>query len=287
MKNLKNRSEALALSALFALFRTLPLDTASALGGRLARAIGPMLSAHKTARNNLAMALPELSPQDTKTLLSSMWDNLGRVAAELPHLPGDTLYNRVTIEGLHNLPAPNEPVIFFSAHLGNWELLSPIAHRHGIPLSLIYRRANNPYVDKIITAIRGTQTGALLPKGHNGALRLARLLKAGGSLAVLSDQKLNEGIPVPFFGRDAMTAPAIAKFALRHNMKLIPAKVIRTDGCHFTATLYPPLQYETTGDTDRDILAIMTQVNNTLESWIRHTPAQWFWVHKRWPKDAR
>ena len=91
------------------------------------------------------------------------------------------------------------------------------------------------------------------------------------------------GFAVPFFGRPAMTAPAIAELALRYDMPIIPARVMRTHGCHFEATAYPPLVYEKTGDTARDTLAIMTQINALLESWIREYPAQWFWVHKRWP----
>ncbi len=124
----------------------------------------------------------------------------------------------------------------------------------------------------------------MLPKGGQGAVRLLRAIKNGQSLAMLVDQKMNDGIAVPFFGRDAMTAPAIAEFALRYDMPIIPVRVVRTKGCHFEATVYPPLEYEKTGDEEKDSLIIMTKINALLESWIREHPAQWFWVHKRWPK---
>src|SRR5207253_2644034 len=107
--------------------------------------------------------------------------------------------------------------------------------------------------------------------------------KNGQSLAMLIDQKMNDGIAVPFFGRDAMTAPAIAEFALRYNLELIPARVVRTKGCHFEATIFPPMAYEKTGDEEKDVLTIMTAINAILETWIREHPEQWFWVHKRWP----
>ena len=123
----------------------------------------------------------------------------------------------------------------------------------------------------------------MFPKGPKGSIKMLRALKEGHSLAMLVDQKMNDGIAVPFFGRDAMTAPAIAEFALRYDMPLIPARVIRTQGAHFKATIYPPLTCKKTGDTEKDVLTIMTTVNATLESWIRENPEQWFWVHKRWP----
>ncbi|HER26319.1 MAG TPA: lauroyl acyltransferase, partial [Rhodospirillales bacterium] len=29
--------------------------------------------------------------------------------------------------------------------------------------------------------------------------------------------------------------------------------------------------------------AIMTRINQQLEQWIRDKPAQWLWLHNRWP----
>jgi KDO2-lipid IV(A) lauroyltransferase len=276
--------EAAAVIFLFAIFKVLPLDLASAIGSFLGRTIGPFLSAQKIADNNLSMIFPDLSQPEKNKILRDMWDNLGRNAVELPHLPGKQLFNRMTVKGIENLPPPGQAAIFFSGHFGNWELTYPIAHRNGLTVTLIYRSANNPYVDNIVAAIRATQSTNMLPKGPQGGIKLARAIKQGSTLAMLVDQKMNEGIAVPFFGRDAMTAPAIAEFALRYNMPLIPARAIRTKGCHFEATVYPPLQYEKTGDHEKDVLNIMTKINATLEGWIREYPSQWFWVHRRWPK---
>jgi KDO2-lipid IV(A) lauroyltransferase len=286
MGKLKHLTEALGLRLLFALLRLLPLDAASWLGGALGRLIGPFLSAHKTAERNIAMALPQLSPAERHRLLSGMWDNLGRVAAELPHLPRETLFDRIHVHGSEYIPQDGSAAIFFSGHLGNWELTHPIARKHGVPVTLIYREANNPYVDKIIFDLRATQSANLLAKGPKSAIKLARAIKSGHSLAMLIDQKMNDGIPVLFFGRDAMTAPAIAELALRYNMRIIPARIVRTGGCHFEAHVYAPLPLANTGDTEKDVRAIMLQINRMLEAWIREYPEQWFWVHKRWPANV-
>lgn len=287
MKKIKHRIEAMLLSILFAAFRSLPLDVASFMGGFMARSIGPFMSAHKTAERNLDMVFPKLTHKEKYQMLDAMWDNLGRVAAELPHLPQDALFQRVEIEGIEHLPPAGEQVIFFSGHLGNWEMTYPIAHRQGLKTTLIYRHANNPYVEKMIAGIRATRSTAMLAKGPRGAIKLLRAIKGGNALLMLVDQKMNDGIPVPFFGRDAMTAPAIAQLSLQYKLKIIPAKVIRTQGCHFKATIYPPLTYEATGDKEKDVLEVMTRINAMLESWIRENPEQWFWVHKRWSSLRR
>src|SRR5437868_1155842 len=108
-------------------------------------------------------------------------------------------------------------------------------------------------------------------------------LRRGGHVSLLADQKLNEGIAVPFFGRPAMTAPALALLALRFGCAILPARVERLRGARFRLTLYPPLDMPRSGDRDGDVMTIMTAVNSTLEAWISERPEQWFWVHSRWP----
>ena len=95
---------------------------------------------------------------------------------------------------------------------------------------------------------------------------------------MLVDQKMNDGIAVPFFGVPAMTAPAIAQLALRYDLPILPAYVLRKSGAHFEAHMFPALEYEKTGDAEKDTLAIMTAINQMLEGWIRAHPEQWFWV---------
>ncbi len=91
-------------------------------------------------------------------------------------------------------------------------------------------------------------------------------------LGLLLDQKMNDGIPVPFFGRDAMTAPALAQFALKYGCPVVPAHVIRLGGARFRLVIEPPMTIAHTGDRHADILTVMTQVNQTIEGWIREHP---------------
>ena len=100
---------------------------------------------------------------------------------------------------------------------------------------------------------------------------------------MLVDQKMNDGIAVPFFGRDAMTAPALAQFALKYDCPVVPVRVELLGGAYFRMTFYPALEIVPTDDRHADILRIMTEVNAIMESWIRDRPAQWLWLHRRWP----
>lgn len=263
----------------------LPIDSASWLGGFLGRAIGPCLGAHHTAQKNLAYIFPKMPDSERQAILAGMWDNLGRVGAELAHLSKEALARRVTVTGLEHLPPPDTPLLFVSGHLGNWELMPVMAAKHGRPLTLVYRQANNPFVDEMIARLRGAYAGNMFPKGPQGAIKMARAIKNNESLGMLVDQKMNDGIAVPFFGIEAMTAPAVAQLALRYRMPIMPVHIVRLQGACFECIVDPPLTYETTGNDERDALTIMTVINQRLESWIRAHPEQWFWVHKRWPKE--
>ncbi|MBV24090.1 MAG: lauroyl acyltransferase, partial [Rhodospirillaceae bacterium] len=120
-------------------------------------------------------------------------------------------------------------------------------------------------------------------KGSTGGRESIRVLKEGGHLVLIADQKMNDGITVPFFGREAMTAPALAQLALKFGCPVVPAKVVRTGGAHFRLTLYPPLEMPASGDKQANVAALMGQVNELIEGWVRENPGQWMWVHQRWP----
>ncbi|HEV3174526.1 MAG TPA: lauroyl acyltransferase [Stellaceae bacterium] len=275
---------------LFGCFWLLPVAWASNIAGALARAIGPRLGISRRARQNLRRALPELDDERVEHIIRGMWDNLGRVAAEYAHLGEYRVYEpggrieMVSAENIRRYAAPGERAIFFSGHFGNWEVATLAVTQAGLGVVEIYRAANNPVVDGIVSYARSVVGSELVPKGMLAARRALVALKQGRHIAMLVDQKMNDGIPVPFFGRDAMTAPALAKFALHFRCAVVPVRVDRLPHARFRITAEPPLAYERTGDAARDTLALMTEVNQVLERWIRERPDHWFWLHRRWPE---
>jgi len=281
--------EAAAVGLLYGFFRLLPLDMASALGGWLGRTFGPRLSVSRRAVRNLGKAFPEMETTEVARIVRGIWDNLGRVAAEFPHLSEFDVHRkdgRVDVVGgeyVERLRDDGKAGIFFSAHIGNWEIISLTATQYGVPLDRVYRTANNRLVEWLYRQGRAAVEGALIPKGAVGARLLLKSLKSGHHLGMLVDQKMNDGIAVPFFGRDAMTAPALCEFALKFDCPVVPARVQRLKGARFRVVVEPPLEFPVTGDRHADIAAGMAMVNATIERWIRETPEQWLWLHNRWP----
>ncbi len=174
---LVHRLEGVGAAILFRLFRLLPLDAASGLGGWLGRVVGPRLGVSKRAAINLRRALPGLGEAEMRRIMRGMWDNLGRVIAEYPHLAEIEIYKKggrvelVGEEHVEPLLASGRPVIFISAHFGNWEIATMAATQRGLPVAEVYRAANNPWVDRLIHRYRGTVGSELIPKGVVAARR--------------------------------------------------------------------------------------------------------------------
>lgn len=283
-----DRIEAWAATLLFGALGLLPIEWASALGGAAARRIGPLLGVSQRARTNLRRAFPEHPTTEIERIVAAMWGNLGRVAAEYPHLREIRVFvpgGRVETHGFEHVDraiAAGRRMMIFSGHIANWEIAGLAAAQYGIKVTQLYRAPNNPLVDRLIARFRSDR-GEYVPKGASGARRAFAALYRGEHLTMLADQKLNEGIAVPFFGRPAMTTTALALLALRFDCEVLPARVERLRGARFRLTMFPPLALPRSGDLKADVAALTGTVTAILEGWIRERPEEWLWLHRRWP----
>ena len=288
------RLEAALVRAALAVLRRLGPVAASNLCGAVARRIGPLLPVSRVATHNLSLALPELDAAARRRMVRGVWDNLGRTMGELPHVaslrqtaagPGWELEGAST---MHALAAQGGPVLFFSAHIGNWEMLPVVAAHYGLQVSSLYRAASNPLIDETILALRRQALGPdapMFPKGAAGARQVLAHLARGGVLGMLVDQKMNDGIEARLFGRPAMTAPALATLALRFHCPVVPAHVERLGPARFRLVCEPPLDVPHSSDRAADVAALTQRVNDRIELWIRARPQEWLWLHRRWPRD--
>ena len=194
----------------------------------------------------------------------------------------------VNAERLQEIAQHHLPVVFVSGHLSNWEVMPAAIVDSGVICHMTYRAANNPYFDERVRQSRFRYGVRLFaPKGGDGARELLDALRKGDSVALMNDQKFNQGgVSSPFFGRNVMTAPGPSRLALRFGTVLQPMSVQRTKGARFKVVVHDPIVLENTGDRTADIEAGVAKVNRFVEDCIRERPAEWFWVHRRWPNEA-
>lgn len=265
------------LLTLLGIYAILPTQAASAMGGAIFRAIGPHMGISKVARRNIAAAFPNWDQTQIEQTLTDMWDNLGRIIAEYPHLE-DIARNRTTfVNGV--VFHQGRATLYVSGHIANWEILpAALLFQQDIVMHSAYRAPNNPYVDALVVKYRAFG-GRLrsFGKHRKGLAGIMQALQGGENVGMLIDQKMNTGIEAAFFGRVAMTSTAFVELSRKLGCPLVPGRIVRLPGCRFIMEGFPPIAV---GDRPtEDIVADMHQV---LENWITEHPGQWLWLHRRW-----
>ena len=266
-------------------------DRASDTAGWIIKSIAPLLSQNRTVKRNLRMAFPDWDEETVDRVAQEAWESVGRTAGELPHLPKIDPYDGdrvevVNAERLDAVEASGKGAVFISGHFANWEVMAAVICRRPVDCLVTYRALNNPHIDRRINDVRHEYgIGVLAPKGL-GTRELMRALSAGRSVALMNDQKFNQGVPVPFFGHDAMTAPGPSRLAVKYGVPIVPVSTVRTGPARFRVTIHEAI-YPAEGLTgDEAVLDCVRKITAFIETEVRANPGQWFWQHRRWPKPA-
>lgn len=280
------------LFALLSIVRILPPETGLSLADRVARTLGPFTPRHKLAVYNLKRAFPERDDRWVEKTARSNWGHIGRMAAEFVFLDDlfdfdDTRPNqgRIEVMGVEifkELRDRKGPFIFFTAHMGCFELLPIGAASYDLEFTALFRQPNNRYVAERVLAARHTAGGHLVPSKTGATWALAGILKGGGSVGVLVDQKFKRGVATDFFGLPCKTNPLLPKLARQYDAEIYPARCIRLPGSRYRLELQPRLDLPRGADGEIDITASCQRLNDVVEAWVRDCPDQWMWFHDRW-----
>lgn len=293
-KRQRYRLDAAVLFGLSGLLRVFSIDRATAIGAWFGRTVmAPLGRSNRNTIETLRTAYPGLDDAEVRSMLTASYENLGRIIAEIALLDrfvSPDAWPRFTVTGREHLDAARalgKGMIIATGHFSNWEIVGIALHHLKVPYSAVTRPPNNPWVAQWIERKRaGMGTHRQIPKGSEGTRQLFSALRQGGPVVMLIDQHLAEGIPVPLFGRDAMTTHAPATLAGKLDIPVLPMSVRRTEGSHFDVIFYPPMLYPRTGNDDRDVMAMTAGLNDFVEGEVRARPGHWLWMHRRWKPVA-
>ena len=271
--------------------KLLPIDVCSNFGAFLGRIV--MKSKHKGAvanmRRNLEIILPDASVEERDAILTRNCENLGRLMTEfsvLTRICRDE--QRVKIVGLDEVlqATQNGPIVLIVLHLGNWEVLSSISKRIGIPFHTFFLPLDNP-VERWVTARVRKKLGAnLLPEGMLGVGPALHRLKQGGVVSLLCDEAFAGEIRGPLFGRPAHLKGNLAlaaRLARRTGAKLCILNTVRQQAanfeCHFSPMIALPGEHQ--ARVDVDMLNDVRYVNTLVEPIVKSHLDQWYYLHER------
>jgi Kdo2-lipid IVA lauroyltransferase/acyltransferase len=290
MKKIRYLLESLAVRFGLWVFFILGLKNAANIASALARFVGKRVSVNELAYKNLGKAIPNLSNKEKRKIIDDMWDNLGRIIGEYPHVAGCKTedidkfieISPESIAIINQLKDSGKGGLIFSGHIGNWEIGPKAFLKYGLKTKTVYRPLNNPYVEEMTAQIRGVE---LIEKSASGNRKILEAIRKKEFVIIMADQKVTEGERVKFFHDYATTTTSLARIALKYDIALIPARSIRVNkDSKFIVEVEKPLEFTRGEDLELDILKLTRKINLVLERWIKEYPAQWFWVHNRWKK---
>ena len=268
-----------------AILKGLGVEAASNLSAWVWRHLAPRSRRHKRALAHLARAFPEKSLAERERIALAMWENLGRTFGEAFHLETIASSGRVTMEGgeaFEEWASRPGGKVACAGHLGNWELAILGITQRGLKPWSIYQRIKNPMVDRDVSAMRSfLYTGGLLQKDPSLPRLFMRVLREGGTIGFLGDLRELSGVPVPFFGSPAPSTPFPALLARSIGAPILMVRMRRLPGVRFVQSfevIEPPI----TADRKADIAQATAMIHAAFERYIRDSPEQWMWAHRRW-----
>lgn len=285
-----HRAEYAALRGAAGALRGLGVRGASAVGARIGGlGYSPLRIRRGVAEEQIAKAFPEYTADRVSDVARRSYEHLGRTAMETAILPSQSRGGIVElfeqVDGWNIVEerlARGNGLMLVSGHVGNWELGGAYLAARGLPVSVVARHMANPLVDRYLTSTR-ERNGLDVIHDEVAVRRVPRALRAGRAVAFLVDQAAI-GLAstwVPFFGRLAKTPRGPAVFALRLDTPVVFAGVSRLPGGGFGFS-FEAIDVPRTGVLDDDVDAIVARYTHVLESFVRKTPEQYLWQHRRW-----
>ena len=290
MKIIRYFLEFILVIFFFLVFKIIGLKLSSDLGEIIGKYFGPLFRKRTIAKKNILIAFPNFNEKSINEMIDRMWKNIGRIFGEYIHINKfsiiDNSKKKIVFTNRNDveiLKKNNKPIVFFSGHFANFELMAKCLQELGFNIGAIYRPLNNIFLNPIMEFIRKKYICPIqIEKGSNGTKKLIKHISNNNPLALMVDQRLSSSIRVPFFDQPATTTITPAQLAIKYDALLVPVFLKRLEKTNFEFFIEEPLITNRTNDYDKDIFNITQIMNIKIEEFIKRDPAHWLWSHDRW-----
>ena len=287
IKTVKYFFEAIIIYSFFIIIKLIGIRKSRWLFSGIFRTLGPLIKSKNIINNNLDIALKFNEKENKSRIINNMWSNYGMTFVEYLYLNKfKKNSSHIKIKGkevLENIVKNKKRVIFISGHFANFELMSMELVKSGINLATIYRPLNNFFINPFMERIRKKSICKnQIKKGLSGMRLVIKYLKKDYSIALMIDQRVSEGIRLPFFNKKAFTTTVPAQLALKYNCDIVPVCIKRMPDNKFEMNIFNPIRLEKSQDIEKDKINISLLLNKKIEELITENPDQWIWTHNRW-----
>ena len=274
----------------FLIFKIIGLKLSSKLGEIIGKYFGPLFRKKAIAKKNILIAFPNINETSIDQIIDDMWRNIGSIFGEYIHINKfsilDEEKNKIVFTNKNNLQIlknNKKPVVFFSGHFANFELMAKCLRELEFNIGAIYRPLNNIFLNPIMEFIRKKYICSIqIEKGSAGTKKLIKHISTNNPLALMIDQRLSSSIRVPFFNLPATTTTTPAQLSIKYDALLVPVFLKRLKKTKYEFFIEEPLVVKKTNNYEKDIFNITEIMNKKIEAFIKVDPANWLWSHDRW-----
>ncbi len=250
-------------------------------------------SVRTAVMDNMRHVLPDSTPHQRRNLARKVIRNQLKNyydLVRLPHMKPDDVRGMVaSIEGLEHLEAPvkaGKGVLVTGGHIGNFSVVAQLAVVLGYKTAIVAEDIKPDKLYDYINALRGHFGVEMIRVGTAQVRTIFKFLRSGGMLMLAGDRDVSDnGLPVQFFDAPADLPSGPVVLSLRMKVPLLPCFTCRLPNNKSILTIYPPLEWEITGDNDLDVQVNMRKLVRVLEDLVRKAPDQWVVLQRVWDKD--
>lgn len=239
----------------------------------------------KMAVNNVILSLNIDKPSAVRIAKKS-WTKFGPMIVEVLRFP-IMRYNMnkyVTLIGAENLDEAlklGRGGIIAAAHSDNWELLGGALAQNGYKLVGVAQEQSNHGADRFMNEYRALIGMYVMYKYD--VRSMFKMIAKGWLIGLIMDQDAAEdGIVMPFLGRNASCAHGAATIARHNNAPIIPIFIVKGPKRTHKVIIHKPIFVAKTANKHADIRKTTMIITKQIENHIRKYPEEWFWLHDRW-----
>ena len=285
MKIINYLLQYILIKLFFFICKIIGYKKASNLGELIGKKVGPKFKSKKIIKRNINLILPDIEDERVDEIIQKMWGNYGRILSEyvfMKDFRNGNLKDYINIKGLeylNEIKNKNIPVVFVSGHFNNFELMAMQIEKNGVQLGAIYRPLNNFFLNSTMENIRKNFIcNKQIKKGLSGIREILNLFKKNTSIALMTDQRVTEGIKSNFFRQKAFTTTIPAQLVKKFGCPIISIYIERVNKHKFEMVINKPIYFS----KDESLEYITQQLNYLLEKMILKKPEQWILTHNRW-----
>jgi Kdo2-lipid IVA lauroyltransferase/acyltransferase len=239
---------------------------------------------------HLTMAFgKEKSTEEIKKLSKKVFEMLGKNTGDILRTTRveswPDLQKLLVLHGLENYVAANHKgngVIFLTCHMGAFDLQVTTMALLGLNPNIIGTPLKDPRLNDLLWNYRNKHGAIAIARGRE-TFKMIKVLKSGGSLALLIDQDTKvKSRFVNFFDMPAATPVGATVMAMKTGASIVPTYIHLGDDWMQHMHIFPEIPMRLTGDDEADMVYNTQVLTNFIETQIRKHPDQWVWMHERW-----